>query len=76
VRVSLGDTTRIAAPDRSFDAIFDFGAIHQVPAWPAAVAEVSRLLKPGGRFFFEVVPSPLLRWTLRLTVEDWSPSGR
>jgi SAM-dependent methyltransferase len=30
VRVSIGDGSRIAAPDRSFDAIFDFGAIHQM----------------------------------------------
>jgi hypothetical protein len=39
------------------------------------VAEVSRLLTPGGRFFFEEVASALLRWTLRFTVEGWPPSG-
>jgi ubiquinone/menaquinone biosynthesis C-methylase UbiE len=71
--VSVGDATRIEAPDESFDAVFDFGAIHQIPDWPAAVAEVRRVLKPGARFFFEEVASPLLRWTLRFTVEDWPP---
>ena len=72
-RVLVGDATKIDAPDRSFDAVFDFGAIHQIPAWPAALAEVGRVLKPGGRFFFEEVAGPLLRWTLRLTVEGWPP---
>jgi ubiquinone/menaquinone biosynthesis C-methylase UbiE len=44
-----------------------------MPDWPAAVAEVRRVLKPGARFFFEEVASPLLRWTLRFTVEGWPP---
>jgi SAM-dependent methyltransferase len=74
-RASVGDATRIDAPDRSFDAVFDFGAIHQIPDWPAALAEVSRVLKPGGRFFFEEVAGRLLRWTLRFTVEGWPPAS-
>lgn len=53
--------------------MFDFGAIHQIEEWPDAVAEVRRVLRPGGRFFFEEVASPLLRWTLRFTVEGWPP---
>ena len=60
-RVSVGDATRIEASEEPFDAVFDFGAIHQMPDWPAAVAEVRRVLKPGARFFFEEVASPLLR---------------
>jgi ubiquinone/menaquinone biosynthesis C-methylase UbiE len=72
-RVSVGDATHIEAADGSFDAVFDFGSIHQIPDWPAAVAEVRRVLKPGARFFFEEVASALLRWTLRFTVEAWPP---
>jgi ubiquinone/menaquinone biosynthesis C-methylase UbiE len=72
-RALVGDATKIDAPARSFDAVFDFGAIHQIPDWRAALAEVGRVLKPGGRFFFEEVAGPLLRWTLRLTVEGWPP---
>ncbi len=72
-RVAIGDATSIDAPDASFDAVFDFGAIHQMPDWPKALAEVSRVLRPPGRFFFEEVASPLLRWSLRFTVEGWPP---
>jgi len=56
--------TAVPAEDASFDAVFDFGIIHHVPEWPAAVAEVCRVLRPGGRFFFEEVTSHALnRWS-------------
>lgn len=54
VRLWVGDAA-IAAPDATFDAVFDFGIIHHVPDWRGAVAEVARVLRPGGRFFFEEV---------------------
>jgi SAM-dependent methyltransferase len=72
-RVVVGDATRIDAPDEWFDGVFDFGAIHQMAEWPDAVAEVRRVLRPGARFFFEEVASPVLRWTLRFTIEGWPP---
>src|SRR5690349_3806928 len=46
--VSVGDVTSIQSPDGSFDAVFDFGVIHHVPAWEDAIREVRRVLKPGG----------------------------
>jgi ubiquinone/menaquinone biosynthesis C-methylase UbiE len=66
LRLTVGDVTAIAEPDASFDAVFDFGIMHHVPDWPAAVAEVSRTLCPGGRFFFEEVTAHALRrWSAR-----------
>ncbi|MBI2520730.1 MAG: methyltransferase domain-containing protein [Bdellovibrio sp.] len=55
VSLSVGDVTNIQAKDGAFDAVFDFGIIHHVPDWRAAVLEITRVLKPGGRFFFEEV---------------------
>lgn len=46
--------------DGHYDAVFDFGIIHHIPDWRAAVAEVSRVLAPGGRFYFEEVTSHAL----------------
>jgi ubiquinone/menaquinone biosynthesis C-methylase UbiE len=57
VRVWVGDATAISVPDAAFDAVFDFGIIHHVPDWRRALAEVQRVLKPGGRFYAEEVLS-------------------
>ena len=60
LRVALG------AADASYDAVFDFAIIHHVPVWRDAVAEVARVLKPGGRFYFhEVTATALARPTYR-----------
>ena len=55
VRVWVGDAAAVDAPDASYDAVFDFGIIHHVPDWRRALAEVHRVLKPGGRFYSEEV---------------------
>jgi ubiquinone/menaquinone biosynthesis C-methylase UbiE len=60
-RFWVGDATAIAAPDDEYDAVFDFGIIHHVPDWRAAVAEVQRVLAPGGRFYAEEVLAPAIR---------------
>ena len=66
VRLWVGDATEIDAADGAYDAVFDFGIIHHVPDWRAAVAEVARVLRPGGRFFFEEVTRHALeRWSYR-----------
>ncbi|MBI5529080.1 MAG: class I SAM-dependent methyltransferase [Deltaproteobacteria bacterium] len=53
--VSVGDVTAIRADDETYDAVFDFGIIHHVPDWRAALREIRRVLKPGGRLFAEEV---------------------
>lgn len=55
VRLWIGDVSAISAQDATYDAVFDFGIIHHVPKWRRALAEVSRVLKPGGRFYAEEV---------------------
>jgi len=50
---SVADAARIPFRDRSLDAVFDFGVLHHVPDWQAALTEIARVLKPGGLFFIE-----------------------
>lgn len=70
VHVDVGDAVEISAADRSFDAVFDFGIIHHVPDWQRAVREVGRVLRPGGRFYFEEVTKHALdRWFYRTFLE-------
>lgn len=66
LRLFVGDAEAIEAEGASYDAVFDFGIIHHVPHWQRAVSEVARVLRPGGRFFFEEVTSHALsRWSYR-----------
>lgn len=64
--LTVGDATAVKADDASFDAVFDFGIIHHVPDWQHAVAEVARVLRPAGRFYFlEVTKQALERAVYR-----------
>ncbi len=55
VKLWQGSVTEIRADADSYDAVFDFGIIHHVPAWRDALAEIFRVLRPGGRLYAEEV---------------------
>lgn len=60
-RVSLcvGDSTHLPFKSAVYDILFGFGFLHHVPDWQAAVMEAARVLKPGGRYYFEELYPPL-----------------
>jgi ubiquinone/menaquinone biosynthesis C-methylase UbiE len=65
--LEVGDAAAMGFADGSFGLVLDFGIIHHVPQWQAAVREVSRVLWPGGQFLFEEIPGaklarPHYRW--------------
>jgi ubiquinone/menaquinone biosynthesis C-methylase UbiE len=51
VHLCVADAVRLPYGAARFDAVFGFGFLHHVPDWQAAVAEISRVLKPGGRYY-------------------------
>ncbi|MFO0762658.1 MAG: class I SAM-dependent methyltransferase [Byssovorax sp.] len=55
VKLWAGDAETIEADDGTYDAVFDFGIVHHIPRWRAALREVARVLRPGGRFYAEEV---------------------
>ena len=70
LRLFVGDAAAINAEDASYDAVFDFGIVHHVPDWQQAIKEISRVLRPGGRFFFEEVTKQALdRWFYRMFLD-------
>ena len=67
VRVRVGNAAAIDLPDASVDAVFDFAIVHHIPDWRAATAEIARVLRPGGRFYYsEVTKHALDRPSYRL----------
>jgi ubiquinone/menaquinone biosynthesis C-methylase UbiE len=47
-RLELADAERLPYPDASFDAIYSFGVLHHTPEIGSAIAEMWRVLRPGG----------------------------
>lgn len=50
VDLRKADATRLPFPDGYFDCVYSFGVIHHIPDVDAVLAEVARVLKPGGVF--------------------------
>lgn len=44
----LGNAEQLDLPDQSFDAVYSFGVLHHTPDIERSVAEVHRVLRPGG----------------------------
>jgi len=73
VDVMNGDATHLPVEDRSVDVIISNGVLNLVPEKEPAVAEIARVLKPGGRVQIadivigEILPDSALRdidlWT-------------
>ena len=67
--VARGDACRLPIRIASFDAVTVGWGLRNVPDIPAALAEIARVLRPGGRFVsvdMAVPHSRFLRWTSSL----------
>jgi len=49
----VGDAARLPFRNEAAHAVFGFGFLHHVPAWREGLAEIHRVLKPEGIYYFE-----------------------
>ena len=78
ITYARGDALRLPYPDGGFDVVVLFDLLEHVPDVDAAVAEVARVLKPGGLFhgFVPCEGNPqtffaALRGSRRLPIHRW-----
>ena len=55
----VGDAQQLPYADASMDSVFNLGIIHHLEDWEQGIKEISRVLKAGGRFYFEEIYPPL-----------------
>jgi len=48
------DLTQLTFPAAEFDAVLSFDCFEHIPDFPAAIREIARILKPGGRLMWSV----------------------
>lgn len=70
-----GDAQDLPFPDGSMDAVFNFGIVHHLEDWRRGIAEVARVLRPGGAFYFEEIfealyANPILRHVVLHPTKD------
>ena len=76
VSLWLGDATAIPIENGRYDAVFDFGIIHHIPDWRAAIREIHRVLRPGGRFYAEEVLSRVITHPISRRLVDHPQQDR
>jgi ubiquinone/menaquinone biosynthesis C-methylase UbiE len=69
-----GDATKVPLRTASIDTVLMLGGVHHVPDRVALFSEISRILKPGGRFVFREPVSDFFVWrAIRWVVYRISP---
>ena len=64
VEVRQADVTALPFEPQSIDMVTSYLMLHHVITWEDALAEVSRILKPGGVFVgYDLTDTGLARWT-------------
>jgi 2-polyprenyl-6-hydroxyphenyl methylase / 3-demethylubiquinone-9 3-methyltransferase len=70
-RYLLGDALHLPFPDASFDAVCAMDFLEHVEEPGKVVAEIGRVLKPGGTFFFHTFNRNLIAWLVIIKGVEW-----
>jgi 2-polyprenyl-6-hydroxyphenyl methylase/3-demethylubiquinone-9 3-methyltransferase len=67
----MADVAKVPLPEGSFDAVCAMDILEHVENPRAVIQEASRLLKPGGLFFFHTFNRTLLSWLVVIKGVEW-----
>jgi 2-polyprenyl-6-hydroxyphenyl methylase/3-demethylubiquinone-9 3-methyltransferase len=71
VNYQSGDALALPYPDRSFDVVCAMDFLEHVEDPAAVVAEIARVLVPGGLFFFHTFNRSWLSWLIVIKGVEW-----
>jgi SAM-dependent methyltransferase len=60
------DATSLDFPDNHFDVVYSFGVLHHIPEAEKAVAEIHRVLKPGGKLLVMVYNRTSINYVIEI----------
>jgi ubiquinone/menaquinone biosynthesis C-methylase UbiE len=60
-RFLVSDATKLSLPDDRFDIVYTNKTTHHIADWPNALAEMARVLKPGGHLIYSDFTAPFGR---------------
>jgi len=60
-----GSATALPFPDESFDVAYSFKVLSHVPELPRALAEMLRVIRPGGHLVFDIYNRHSLRFAIK-----------
>jgi ubiquinone/menaquinone biosynthesis C-methylase UbiE len=72
IRVELADAKQLPFPAASFDAVISNSIVHHIPRPSSVLAEMMRVVKPGGAIFVRDLARPADEATLRRLVQQYA----
>jgi ubiquinone/menaquinone biosynthesis C-methylase UbiE len=72
IKLQRCDAKRIPFPDRSFDAVMSNSIVHHIPEPFTVLAEMRRVVKPGGLLFVRDLLRPVNEGTLQHLVQQYA----
>lgn len=72
----VADTEALPFKDGEFDLVYAFGVLHHTPDTEKAIAEIFRVLKPGGKIFAMLYYKNLFTYYVKLLLFRWILSGK
>jgi 2-polyprenyl-6-hydroxyphenyl methylase / 3-demethylubiquinone-9 3-methyltransferase len=71
VEYQVADAYKLPFADQTFDVVTALDFLEHVENPAAAIAEMSRVLKPGGQFFFHTFNRHPLAWLVVIKLVEW-----